>query len=203
MRAHPHFNPFNIHGEIEKPNWEDIFPNNNPLIVEIGFSNGKWLLAYAKEHPQENIVGLEVRKLFVDKVTSIIEKEKIKNAYVLLANANTALEQLFKPNSLAKVIILFPDPWYKKRHLKRRVINSDFIQILSKSMQKEAILHIATDKQDLSTEIREIVNNSQSFKNLYNKNTWAPENIPGFSSDIEYYHIKKNNPIYRLQYRRK
>ncbi|MFC1517137.1 tRNA (guanosine(46)-N7)-methyltransferase TrmB [Candidatus Margulisiibacteriota bacterium] len=203
MRAHPHFNPFNIFGEIETPDWSKIFPNKNPLVLEIGFSNARWLIPYAKANPDLNVVGLEVRKKFVDKVKETIKKEELPNAYVLLANANTALEKLFKPESISTTLILFPDPWYKDRHLKRRVINPKFLPILHKAMQKDGILHIATDQEQLAKDMREIINSSDLFGNLFDKNNWAPENISGFFSDIELYHIQHGHPIFRLQYKRK
>ncbi|MBU0581256.1 MAG: hypothetical protein KKA19_08770, partial [Candidatus Margulisbacteria bacterium] len=83
-----------------------------------------------------------------------------------------------------------------------RVIQPDFISTLSKVMKKDAILHIASDKKDLSEDMREILNSSKAFKTMFSKDDWAPENIPGFFSDIEYYHVRKNNPIYRLQYKK-
>jgi tRNA (guanine-N7-)-methyltransferase len=203
MRAHPHFNPFSIHGEIERPDWTKVFPNRQPLALEIGFSNGRWLLPFAKAHPEMNIVGLEVRKPFVDKVRQTIVKEKIPNVQVLLANANTAVPQLFGPENLALVAIFFPDPWYKKRHLKRRVITPEFLDDLARVMTKDSLLHIASDKLELSQDMRALINEHPAFQNLFSSDDWAPDNIPGFTTDIEQFHIKHNNQIYRLQYKRK
>jgi len=203
MRARPHCNPFSIFGKIEKPEWKTIFPNDNPLVVEIGFSNGRWLMPYAKDNPTKNIVGIEIRHKFVTKVQQTIEKEKIQNAHALLANANTAFEILFDENSIETVLVLFPDPWYKDKHIKRRVIIPSFVPTLASKMKKGSILHIASDQEDLARDMRDVLNNSTEFENLFEKDGWAPENIAGYESDIENFHIKHKNPIYRLQFRKK
>ncbi len=203
MRAHPHFNPFNIHGKIERPDWNAVFPSGKELGVEIGFSNGRWLLPFAKAHQDINMVGIEVRKAFVEKVKQTIAKEQLPNVHVLLANANTAIPELFDKESLSLVTIFFPDPWYKPRHMKRRVVQPAFLDILASVMKKGAVVHLASDKHELSLDMRELLNGHPAFENLCDKTGWAPENFPGFETDIELFHIKHKNPIYRLQYRKK
>jgi tRNA (guanine-N7-)-methyltransferase len=149
------------------------------------------------------MVGIEVRRAFVEKVKLIVEKEQIKNVHVLLANANTAVSEIFTPESLELVAIFFPDPWYKPRHLKRRVVQPAFLDILAKVMKKNAILHIASDKHELALDMRDVCNTHPAFENLFDKNDWANENFTGFETDIEGFHIKRKNPIYRLQYKKR
>jgi tRNA (guanine-N7-)-methyltransferase len=201
MRARAHYNPFNIRPEIsEKPDFEQIFGNSNPICLEVGFSNGRWLIPFAKANPNINVVGLETRRKFVAKVKDDIEN--IKNAYALLANANTTVKELFKPDTLSSVVILFPDPWYKKKHFKRRLVNEEFLDNLRSLLKKDGMIHIASDQKIFCEEMREVLTEHKGFENLYPENDFAPENIPGFESDIEVYHLNNNNPIYRLQFKK-
>lgn len=202
MRAHPHCNPFSVREPSELPDWKNIFPNKNPVDLEIGFSNGTWLIGYAKKFPGRNIVGVEIRKKFIETAKEKIKQEKLSNAYVLQANINTALGKLFKELKLDKVFILFPDPWYKKGHLKRRVVNLDFLNELIKYMTDQAQLFLATDKKDFAREMLEEVEAQKIFMNLAGQGNFTQNTIPGIVTDIEKYHLRLGNPLYRLAFQR-
>jgi len=197
MRAHPHYNPFNVREPAEYPDWQKVFLKpEQPLDLEIGFSTGRWLLKYAQDFPERNIAGLEIRTKFIDHVKNKISAFSLSNAYVLKANAGTALKKLFQPKSLSRVIIMFPDPWYKARHLKRRVVNQDFLQELAEYLQPGAQVHIATDQKNLAEDMLADLLAMPQYKNKYER--YAPENFPGIITDIERYHLERGNPIYRL-----
>ncbi len=203
VRAHPHYNPFNIKEPSETPNWRQVFGNDNPIDLEIGFSNGTWLVSYAQKFPQRNIVGVEIRTKFIEVARERIAEAELKNAYVLQANANNALGKLFKPGQLNNVYVMHPDPWYKKKHLKRRVVNAAFIKLLAEYMAVGAELHVATDKEDLAQDMLFDLEAESSFENVCGKNNYAEKNIEGVRSDIEIYHQKQDNPIYRMIFRRR
>lgn len=202
VRAHPHYNPFNIKEPAETPTWREVFGNNNPVDLEIGFSNGTWLVSYAQKFPQRNIVGLEIRTKFIEVAKGRIAEASLKNAYVLQANANNALAKLFQLGELNNVYVMHPDPWYKQKHLKRRVINASFLVLLAEQMKPGAELHVATDKADLAQNMLEDLEATSSFENINGKNNYAEKNIENVCSDIEIYHQKLDNPIYRLVFRR-
>jgi tRNA (guanine-N7-)-methyltransferase len=197
LRAHPHYNPFNVREPSECPDWARIFAEpKRPLDLEIGFSTGCWLLQYATDFPERNIVGLEIRTKFIEYVKNKITGQKLTNAYVLKANAATALGKLFQPQSLSRVIIMFPDPWYKSRHLKRRVVNQDFLRELSAYLKPGAEVHIATDQQTLAEDMYSDLTEVTVYKNKYAK--YAPANLTGIVTDIEKYHLERAHPIYRM-----
>lgn len=202
MRAHPHFNPFSVREPAELPDWRTVFPNNNQIDLEIGFSNGTWLIAYAKKFPERNIIGVEIRKKFIESAKEKIKNEKLTNAYVLQANINTALPKLFKEVKLNNVFVLFPDPWRKKGHLKRRVITPEFLDSLASQMVSGGRLHIASDKQLFALEMLEVVAAHPLFKNTMPGENLAPENISGVYTDIEIYHLRLGNPVSRLVFQR-
>ncbi|MDR1997774.1 MAG: tRNA (guanosine(46)-N7)-methyltransferase TrmB [Candidatus Margulisbacteria bacterium] len=197
MRAHPHYNPFNVREPAERPDWTRVFARpEQPLDLEIGFSTGRWLLQYAQTFPERNIAGLEIRAKFIELVKNKIAAAGLPNAYVLRANAGAALPQLFAPRSLSRVIILFPDPWRKTRHLKRRVVNRLFLTELQKYLKPGAQLYIATDQLSLAEDMATDLQAVPVYKNKYAR--YAPENFPGLVTDIEKYQLERGRPIYRL-----
>ncbi|GBR77340.1 tRNA (guanosine(46)-N7)-methyltransferase TrmB, partial [Candidatus Termititenax persephonae] len=118
------------------------------------------------------------------------------NAYVLKANANTALGELFAPRSLSRTVIMFPDPWYKPRHLKRRVVHPKFLAELAVRLCPGAELHIATDQPSLAADMRSDLLSAAEYKNKYPD--YAPENFAGLLTDIEQYNRQRGRQIYRL-----
>lgn len=209
MRAYAHYNPFNVREASEYPDWSEVFQNDNQIDLEIGFSNGDWLIDYAKKFPERNIVGVETRSKFIEHVKERIKKENLSNAYVLQANINTAIDDLFEDATLANVHIMFPDPWYKKGHLKRRVVQTPFIEILAKKMLPEGELHIATDKEFLAQDMLAVMEGGEEepgFAKVYinkaGQKNWSSENIEGITTPIERYHLKLGNAIYRIVFNR-
>jgi len=197
MRAHPHYNPFNVRAPAERPDWRKVFARpEQPLDLEIGFSTGRWLLKYAQDFPGRNIAGLEIRTKFIEYVKNKITQAGLTNAYVLKANAGTALPELFAPGSLSRVIIMFPDPWYKARHLKRRVVNQNFLRELAGYLRPDAELHIATDQKSLAEDMLSDLTAVPEYKNKYAQ--YAPENFAGIVTDIEKYQLERGRPMYRL-----
>ncbi|GBR77546.1 tRNA (guanosine(46)-N7)-methyltransferase TrmB [Candidatus Termititenax dinenymphae] len=197
MRAHPHYNPFNVRNPSECPDWSKVFARSEqPLDLEIGFSTGRWLISYAQNFPERNIAGLEIRAKFIEYVQQKIIAGKLTNAYVLKANANTALAELFAPQSLSRVIIMFPDPWYKARHIKRRVVDQDFLRELAVRLKSGAELHIATDQQALAEDMYADLLAVPEYQNKYTR--YAPENFAGIVTDIERYNQERGREIYRL-----
>ncbi|MDR2430756.1 MAG: tRNA (guanosine(46)-N7)-methyltransferase TrmB [Candidatus Margulisbacteria bacterium] len=197
MRARPHCNPFNVREPAERPDWTKVFANpGQPLDLEIGFSTGRFLLRYARNFPERNIAGLEIRGKFIEYVKNKISTAGLTNAYALKANAGTALAKLFAPRSLSRVIIMFPDPWRKAGHLKRRVVNPDFLAGLAKHLKPGAELHIATDQKELAEDMRAALLAAPEYQNKHA--LYAPENFAGIATDIEKYQLERGRPVYRL-----
>ena len=197
MRAHPHYNPFNVREPAEYPDWTEVFARSEqPLDLEIGFSTGRWLIQYAQTFPERNIAGLEIRTKFIEYARRKIADEKLTNAYVLKANAAAALPELFAPQSLSRAIIMFPDPWYKPRHLKRRVVKPKFLAELAVCLRCGAELHLATDQQNLAADLLAELTAAPEYQNKHEQ--YAPANFAGLTTDIELYNIKRGREIYRL-----
>jgi len=200
VRTYPHFNPFSV-ADPSSIDWNQEFQQDNPfpLYLEIGCSNGRWMLDFAKKYPKKNIVGVETRNKYVEALKDRIKDSELTNIMVIRANINTALSKLFDKGQLQDVFIMFPDPWYKKKHLKRRVVKDEFLEELYSIMNPGSLLHIATDKKEFAYEMLETLTES-SFKNTVKD--FAEVNIDGLVTEIESFHLHRQNPVYRMVFER-
>ena len=146
--------------------FEATFGNGHPVIVEIGFGNGEATWRMAQSRPDENFLGIEVHRAGVGRLLLALEQRNIGNVRVACADAVDFLRERVAPHSLAGVRIYFPDPWPKKRHHKRRLIQPAFVALLASRMQEGAILHLATDWAPYAEHMLEVLNATDAFRNL-------------------------------------
>ncbi|QOC22973.1 tRNA (guanosine(46)-N7)-methyltransferase TrmB [Wenzhouxiangella sp. AB-CW3] len=121
------------------------FERDAPLVVEIGFGNGQALAWMAANEPDKNFVGIEVHEPGVGRLLRSVESKGLGNVRVAMRDAVEVLREQCLPESLDEVRIYFPDPWPKKRHHKRRLIQPPFLELLASRMVDGGILHLATD----------------------------------------------------------
>jgi tRNA (guanine-N7-)-methyltransferase len=145
---------------------EILFGNDQPVIMEIGFGNGDATWQMALAHPEENYLGVEVHRPGVGHLLLKLEENGIGNVRIACEDAVELIRQRIPRGSLAGVRIYFPDPWPKKRHHKRRIIQAPFIGLLAEKMQAGGILHMATDWEQYAEYMLEVMHNSRDFKNL-------------------------------------
>ncbi|NNM59592.1 MAG: tRNA (guanosine(46)-N7)-methyltransferase TrmB [Legionellales bacterium] len=126
-------------------NLEEIFSRKAPTVLEIGFGMGASLIENAINRQHENFIGIEVHPPGVGAILAKIDEAGINNIRVCMLDAITALETLVPDASLSRVQLFFPDPWPKKRHNKRRIVQPEFINLIAKKLEKNGIFHIATD----------------------------------------------------------
>ena len=150
-----HVNPLSRNfKEIERiPTLIEMFGNPHlPLHLDIGCASGEWLFELALVNFNRNYLGIEVREKLVKNAKSKVEDREIKNLYFLFGNAhnilNDAQSKLIIKN-VKSISFNFPDPWFKKRHYKRRVIQPEFINILANSLQTGSLIFVKTDVKDL------------------------------------------------------
>ena len=146
--------------------FEILFGNNHPVIMEIGFGNGDATWQMALAHGEENYLGVEVHRPGVGHLLLKLEDNGISNVRIACEDAVELLRKRIPRNSLAGVRIYFPDPWPKKRHHKRRIIQASFIGLLAEKMQAGGILHMATDWEQYAEYMLEVMHNSRDFENL-------------------------------------
>lgn len=125
-----------------------LFGRRSPVILEIGFGNGESLAMQAAASPERDFIGIEVHRPGVGHLLGEIERRSLDNLRVFCADAVEVLERNLPPSCLDGVQIFFPDPWQKKRHHKRRLIQPPFMRLLASRMRPGACLHLATDWED-------------------------------------------------------
>lgn len=160
--------------------FETIFGRLAPTIVEIGFGMGHSLVEMAQKHPENNYIGIEVHRPGVGQLLSEVLRRKLSNLRVVPFDAFMAFEYAIPHQSLDGIQIYFPDPWHKKRHHKRRLVQTNFVKILSNALKSGGYLHCATDWAPYAESMIEQIApcemlENQSEKNTYvNKPDWRP-----------------------------
>ncbi|MCF6299688.1 MAG: tRNA (guanosine(46)-N7)-methyltransferase TrmB [Proteobacteria bacterium] len=161
--------------------FENIFKNQNPTWLDIGFGNGESILHASKQYPEVNILGIEVHLPGIGHLLMEAERNKHDNIRIIRDDAVDVLNSHILDESLQAIHIYFPDPWHKKRHHKRRLVNVEFIQLIINKLSIEGRLHIATDWQEYALNIQQLLSNFPRLHNVidYNgfskKPDWRPE----------------------------
>ncbi len=132
-------------------NAETLFGQARPVILEIGFGNGETLAQMASAAPGTGFIGAEVHRPGIGHLYRLLEREGIANVRVHEGDAVELLQRRIAPGSLAGVRIYFPDPWPKKRHHKRRLMQPEFVSLVADRLQAGGLLHFATDWEDYAT----------------------------------------------------
>ena len=143
-----------------------IFNNQQPLHLEIGFGNGQTLTSMATAQPHNNYMGIEVHRPGVGNALLQIEQTGLTNVRVLCEDAVEVLKNNISENSLAAVYIFFPDPWHKKKHHKRRLVQVEFINLLKQKLSQGGCLHMATDWEEYAQHMMQVMGNVDGFTNL-------------------------------------
>lgn len=145
--------------------WKLIFGREAPITLEIGFGDGRSFLQTAAEHPERDFVGIDVYKAGVAALISKIHAQKLSNVRLFCEDAVAVLAKKTPDNSLEKVQIFFPDPWPKKKHHKRRLIQSDFVDLAAQKLAPNGILHLATDWEHYALHMMQVLSGSLAFEN--------------------------------------
>ncbi len=154
--------------EKKQLNFVDIFGNTNPIIIEIGFGMGDATWQLAKANPNINYLGIEVHRPGVGKLLSEIKKNELKNLYIIEHDALEVLEYMIGNNSVNGFHIFFPDPWPKKRHHKRRMVQRPRTTLMSQKLAPGGYLYFVTDIIDYAEFALEELTLTEGLKNKYN-----------------------------------
>ena len=158
-----------------------IFGREAPVVVEIGFGMGDSLYEMCQAQPATNFIGIEVYPPGVGRLMNRAAESNLNNLKVYLADAKDVLDECLPDNSIDRVQIYFPDPWPKKKHRKRRLIQPDFISCLTPRLSQNGLLHMATDWQDYAEQMFDVMKADKAFVNLSEQGgyserpAWRPE----------------------------
>lgn len=143
-----------------------VFQREAPCILEIGFGSGHSLLEMAKVCPEQNFIGVETYQPGIGTLMLGMQSHAVKNIRIYYADAIEVLERCIPDQSLDVVQIFFPDPWPKRRHHKRRLIQPEFVKLVASKLKKQGTLHLATDWEHYAKEMLQVLSNSSELKNL-------------------------------------
>ena len=203
-----HVNPLSsfFQRTLDLPDPNDLFDNDDlPIHLDIGCARGKFLLELALSEPSWNYLGIEIR----NKLVLSAEKERcdlgIGNLRFLYCNANISLEDWFsrlKPDQLKRVSIQFPDPWFKRRHYKRRVLQPSLLISIAKSFVPGSDLFIQSDVLSVIQPMIDLIEASKCFDQEKSFYEWLQVNPFLVMSEREVYAKRNKLPIYRVLYKR-
>lgn len=153
---------------------DKLFKRSALKVLEIGFGMGDSLLQMAVQQPDTDFVGIEVHPPGVGSLINAATDEDIDNLRLYLADANDVLEECIPSDSLDRVQLYFPDPWHKKKHHKRRIVQPQFLQLIRSKLKVAGVMHIATDWEPYAEQILELIDNAPGYKNPAGTGNFIP-----------------------------
>jgi tRNA (guanine-N7-)-methyltransferase len=153
---------------------EALFGRAAPRTLEIGFGNGEHLASLALAHPDRDYLGIEVHRPGVGHLFMLAAANDSTNLRASQHDAVEVLREQIAPGALDEVLVLFPDPWHKKRHHKRRLIQPPFVELVASRMKAGGVFRLATDWEEYAVQMLDVLGASTSFTNLSPTSDWMP-----------------------------
>ena len=179
-----------------------VFGRKTPVGFELGFGNGDHLLARAQAEPQHDFIGIEVHRPGVGRVLLNAEKAEIGNLRAACHDAVEVLQDWIADASLHEVVIYFPDPWHKKRHNKRRLVQPEFAVLLACKLAPGGRLLLATDWAPYAAQMLEVLNASPAFRNMAADGQYVPRHATRPKTRFELRGERLGHAVYDLEYLR-
>lgn len=161
-------------------NLDEAFARQAPKIIEIGFGMGHATWQIAKNNQQNDYIGLEVHLPGIGALLMEANRNQVHNLKIINHDAVAVIKYMIADNSITGFHVFFPDPWHKKRHHKRRIIQAEFVNLLASKLVKNGYLHLATDWEDYAASMLAILNQTDGLTNTSPTNTYVtrPEYRP-------------------------
>jgi len=153
----------------------ELFGNDGNVVLEIGFGDGVSLLQMAQAAPEKNFIGVEVHRPGVGKLINDAHHAGVSNIKVFCDDAIDVLQKCVQDNSLDGVQLFFPDPWHKKRHNKRRIVQPEFAQQIRAKLKIGGYFHMATDWEPYSEHMLGVMSAAEGYRNQAESNQFSPK----------------------------
>jgi tRNA (guanine-N7-)-methyltransferase len=193
------------HCTVEFPSatvdWQAIFGNDAPVELEVGSGKGLFLANAGANQPGHNFFGIELAKKYARKAAERIAKRHLTNVRVLAGDARRFLHEFVPPRSLDALHIYFPDPWWKKRHKKRRVFCEPFVVDVARALKPGGDFWIVTDVEEYFGVIQELMAAHSEFDPQPAPEPKTPEHEHDYLTNFERKYRIEGRPIYRAHYR--
>lgn len=173
MRIRTHLNPFHYTQRFEKKPLSNLFSHYHGITdVEMGFGYGDFMAHYAVLYPERCIVGFEINSKLAEFAQKTVQEKNIPNALPLWGNGLHGLHDMFEDHSIDRLFVFHPDPWFKNRHLKRRVVNPEFLISAHKKIKSGSCLYVATDVEQLWNAMLKTIQDSGLFVSTEDQDFW-------------------------------
>ena len=179
-----------------------VFGRAAPVILEIGFGNGESLAEIAEQHPQNNYIGIEVHRPGVGSLLLRLEEREIANVRVMCHDASEVISRQIPDTSLDAVYLFFPDPWPKKKHHKRRILQPAFVQQIREKLKVGGHFHMATDWQDYAEQAMAVLSVAEGFSNTAGAGTYSTKPSYRPETKFERRGLKLGHGVWDLVFRR-
>lgn len=178
-------------------------PPGRDVEVELGCADARFLFERAPRHPEATFVGLEIRQPLVKQVNRIAAAEGVANLSAVFCNINVDLPDLFADGTLARVFVNFPDPWFKRRHQKRRLMNDELVAVLHRKLRRDGELFFQSDVFDLALDAMAVLEEAPDrFANVRGPWSFVRDNPYDAKSLREVRCEERGLRIWRMCYRR-
>ena len=201
IRIRQHVNPLEskFQQPILIPAWQEVYALcDRPIHLDIGCARGKFLLDMAQQYPETNFLGIEIRKPLVESANQIKDELGLANLHYLFGNINSSAKPLLSSlpeSSLKTISVQFPDPWFKKKHHKRRVIQPELVKILVDYLIPEGQIFLQSDIEEVAIQMRDRFGGDERL--IRQHSTWLDTNPLAVPTERELYVLKQNLPVYR------
>lgn len=201
VRVRQHVNPlsYKYQTKVESLDWAEIYQNpHQPLHIDIGCAKGYFVSQMAELQPDWNFLGLEIRAPLVDYARQQRDRAGLTNLHFLFCNANASLAEWLKilpPGTLQQVSIQFPDPWFKKRHQKRRVVQPELVQTLAAHLPTGGRVVLQSDVEEVAVEMCDRFAENSAFQRT--ASDWLTDSPFPALTDREALTLDKGLPVFR------
>jgi tRNA (guanine-N7-)-methyltransferase len=151
-----------------------LFPSCRSITLEIGFGMGQTLAELAAREPDTGFIGIEVHRPGIGKLLALAEQQQLANLRVFCADAVEVLERALPDGALDRVLLFFPDPWPKKRHHKRRLVQPAFAELVWRKLRDGGVFHLATDWEPYAVWMLEVMEAAGGWRNTAGTGCYAP-----------------------------
>ena len=179
---------------------EKIFENINPVVLDIGFGMGSEIIDFSIKNPTKNVLGIEIYKPAIGNLLKNIYEKNIKNIRIIEYDAYCVLYYMIPDKSIDEIHIYFPDPWPKKKHVKRRLLNVKFAEIVARKLKNRGEIKCATDNHDYAEQIVSVLGKQKCLKNSNDKYGDRPKDR--IISKFEQKAFNNDSSIYEIVYQR-
>ena len=206
-RIRQHVNPLSrkFQRSIEIPQWQQIYANPHLFFhLDIGCARGKFLLEMAQLYPNTNFLGIEIRQPLVIAANREKEQLGLSNLHYIFGSINYSASHLLASlpvNSLKCITVQFPDPWFKRKHQKRRVIQLELVDLLVDYLRDGGTVFLQSDIREVAVEMKNRFAQHPLLVRQHSE-AWLSENPFPIATERESYVLKDNLPVYRVLFRK-